>query len=85
MTEPGKGRTRRKRTPREILEAAAPDAARVIAAAVTDGELTQKERYSAACEVLGRLYGKSMEDRPDQEPPQELRVVFEGESGEFGE
>ena len=70
------------KSPREILESAAPDAARVIASAVTDQELTAKERYNAACEVLGRLYGKSMEQKPPEEA-QELRVVFEGETEDF--
>ena len=72
----------KRKTPREILEAAAPDAARVIASAVTDEELTPKERYNAACEVLGRLYGRSVEP---EEKGEGISVVFEPSAKELAE
>ena len=73
----------KRKTPREILEAAAPDAARVISAAVTDETLSPKERYNAACEVLGRLYGRSME--PEEKEAPAIQVMFLGEGEEMAE
>lgn len=67
---------------KKILEAAAPAAARLLSATVRDKEADLKQRYSAALEILNRLYGKSSGGK---EGDREIEIRFSGETERYAE